>query len=65
MIGFFPEYHTGVVVLWNCESGTPSGLMPMLLDALLGLRHEDWAGLDRPERTTRRHHTRRSSSRKH
>jgi beta-lactamase class C len=65
MIGFFPEYHTGVVVLWNCESGTPSGLMPMLLDALLGLRHEDWAGLDRAERTTRRHHTRRSSSRKH
>jgi beta-lactamase class C len=65
MIGFFPEYHAGVVVLWNCESGTPSGLMPMLLDALLGLRHEDWAGLDRAERTTRRHHTRRSSSRKH
>ena len=57
MIGFFPEYHAGVVVLWNCESNTPSGLMPMLLDAFLGLKHEDWAGLDRHER--RRHARRR------
>ncbi len=64
MIGFFPEYHAGVVVLWNCESSTPGGLMPMLLDAFLGLPHQDWAGLDRSERTARRHHTRRSSSRR-
>jgi beta-lactamase class C len=54
MIGFFPEYHTGVVVLWNCENGSPSGLMPMLLDAFLGLQHEDWAGLDRRPRSSRR-----------
>ena len=53
MIGFFPKYHTGVVVLWNCECNTPGGLMPMLLDALLGLPHEDWAELDRPERGVR------------
>jgi beta-lactamase class C len=58
MIGFFPEYRAGVVVLWNCESSTPSGLMPMLLDALLGLPHEDWAGLDRAKRNPR-HHSRR------
>jgi beta-lactamase class C len=54
MIGFLPRYHAGVVVLWNCESNTPSGLMPMLLDALLGLPHEDWAELDRPEHPARR-----------
>ncbi len=54
MIGFFPKYHAGVVMLWNCESNTPSGLMPMLLDALLGLPHEDWAELDRPEHPARR-----------
>ncbi|MGH8124632.1 MAG: serine hydrolase domain-containing protein [Rhodanobacteraceae bacterium] len=62
MIGFLPEYHAGVVVLWNCESNTPAGLMPELLDALLGLPHQDWAGLDRPEHTARRktRHTRRS-----
>ncbi|HEX5960472.1 MAG TPA: serine hydrolase domain-containing protein [Rhodanobacteraceae bacterium] len=54
MIGFFPKYHAGVVVLWNCESNTPSGLMPMLLDALLGLPHQDWAELDRPDRPANR-----------
>lgn len=64
MIAFLPKYHAGVVVLWNCESNTPTGLVPMLVDALLGLPHQDWAGLDSPERpvrhrarrTTRRHH---------
>jgi beta-lactamase class C len=49
MIGILPKYHVGVVALWNCESNTPGGLMPMLLDALLALPHQDWAGLDRPE----------------
>jgi beta-lactamase class C len=57
MIGFFPKYHAGVVVLWNCESNTPAGLMPMVLDALLGLRHEDWAQLDRSDRPARPHRT--------
>ncbi|HEX7112222.1 MAG TPA: serine hydrolase domain-containing protein [Mizugakiibacter sp.] len=48
MIGFFPRYHAGVVVMWNCESAAPSGLMPMLLDKMLGLPYMDWAGIDRP-----------------
>lgn len=62
MIGFLPEYHAGVVVLWNCESNTPAGLMPELFDALLGLPHEDWAGLDRAEHSAkeRPRHTRRA-----
>jgi len=65
MIGFFPKYHAGVVVLWNCESNTPAGLMPMLLDDLLGLPHEDWAELNKPERPARKpRHTRRAK-RKH
>ncbi|HET7561479.1 MAG TPA: serine hydrolase domain-containing protein [Rhodanobacteraceae bacterium] len=46
MIGFFPEYHVGAVVMWNCEDGAPAGLMPMLFDALLGLPHQDWSALD-------------------
>ena len=46
MIGFFPQYHAGVVTLWNSTGPMPSGLMPMLLDDLLGLPHVDWAGLD-------------------
>jgi beta-lactamase class C len=63
MIGFFPEYHAGAVVLWNCESNTPAGMMPMLLDALLGLPHRDWAGLGHHPST--RHHASRSSRHKY
>jgi beta-lactamase class C len=47
MIGFFPKYHAGVVTLWNAGVPTPSGLMPMVLDSLLGLPHVDWAGLEK------------------
>ncbi|TBR40337.1 MULTISPECIES: serine hydrolase domain-containing protein [Dyella] len=46
MIGFFPKYHAGVVTMWNSAGPVPSGLMPMVLDSLLGLPHVDWAGLD-------------------
>ncbi|MCX7512904.1 serine hydrolase domain-containing protein [Frateuria hangzhouensis] len=47
MIGFFPKYHTGVVTMWNAGVPTPSGLMPMVFDGLLGLPHVDWAGLEK------------------
>ena len=46
MIGFFPKYHVGVVTLWNSTGPTPSGLMPMVLDSLLGLPHVDWANIE-------------------
>lgn len=45
MIGFLPRHRFGVVMLWNCESAAPSGLMPMLLDRYLGLPSVDWAGI--------------------
>lgn len=45
MIGFLPKQKFGVVMLWNCESATPSGLMPMLFDRYLGLPAVDWAGV--------------------
>jgi len=48
MIGFFPKYHAGVVTLWNSAGPTPSGLMPMVLDELLGLPHVDWADIESP-----------------
>ncbi|HWU75439.1 MAG TPA: serine hydrolase domain-containing protein [Rhodanobacter sp.] len=48
MIGFFPKYHFGVVTLWNSTGPTPSGLMPMVFDELLGLPHVDWTGLESP-----------------
>lgn len=46
MIGFFPKYHAGVVTLWNSTGPTPSGLMPMVFDELLGLPHVDWADIE-------------------
>ncbi len=46
MIGFFPKYRAGVVTLWNSTGPTPSGLMPMVLDELLGLPHVDWADIE-------------------
>ena len=48
MIAFFPRTHFGTVMLWNCETALPSGLLPMLLDRYLGLPEVDWAGLDAP-----------------
>jgi beta-lactamase class C len=54
-IGFFPEYHVGMVLLWNCECTEPAGLMPMVFDKMLGLPEVDWAGLKAPIRTA---HTR-------
>ncbi|MHB8385143.1 MAG: serine hydrolase domain-containing protein [Metallibacterium sp.] len=47
MIGFFPDLHVGMVILWNCDDAVPAQLMPMFFDKLLGLPYVDWAGLDR------------------
>ncbi|HEY6942397.1 MAG TPA: serine hydrolase domain-containing protein [Dokdonella sp.] len=46
MIAFLPKYRFGAAMLWNCESGLPAGLMPMLLDRYLGLPEVNWAGID-------------------
>jgi len=53
MIGFFPKYRTGVITLWNSSGPTPSGLMPMVLDELLGLPHVDWADIEGPVKPSR------------
>lgn len=49
MIAFLPKYRFGAVMLWNCESAAPSGLMPMLMDRYLGLPEVNWAGLDKSD----------------
>jgi len=49
MIAFLPKYRFGAVMLWNCESGMPIGLMPMLIDRYLGLPEVNWAGIDRSD----------------
>jgi beta-lactamase class C len=68
MIGFFPKYHFGVVTMWNSTGPTPSGLMPMIFDDLLGLPHVDWAQIEssvkKPAATPRKKQ-RRKPSRRH
>lgn len=51
VIGFFPKYRFGTVLLWNCECALPAGLLPMLLDRYLGLPEVDWAGIETVRRT--------------
>ena len=46
MIAFLPDEDVGMVVLWNSESAAPSGLLPSLLDRVLGLPTQDWTGVD-------------------
>jgi beta-lactamase class C len=53
MIGFLPKRHVGMIMLWNCESAAPSGLMPMFFDRYLGLPSVDWAGVGAAQVTTR------------
>jgi beta-lactamase class C len=45
MLAFLPDHDFGVALLWNSESPHPSGLLPDLLDAYLGLPARDWAGV--------------------
>jgi beta-lactamase class C len=52
-IGFFPEYHIGMVLMWNSTDPTPAGLMPMFFDRLLGLSEINWADLDKKPRHRR------------
>ncbi|HSE12211.1 MAG TPA: serine hydrolase domain-containing protein [Rudaea sp.] len=53
VIGFFPKYQFGAVMLWNCECALPMGLMPMLLDRYLGLPGVDWAGIESTKRSAK------------
>lgn len=47
LIAFLPRHQFGLVMMWNCEVGLPTGLMPMLFDRYLGLPRVDWAGVER------------------
>lgn len=45
IMALLPEEDLGIVILWNCESAVPSGLLPTFLDAYLGLPYRDWLNL--------------------
>jgi beta-lactamase class C len=46
LIGFLPDQDIGIVVLWNSEASSPSGLMPTFFDNALGLPSRNWLGLE-------------------
>jgi beta-lactamase class C len=52
MLALLPEHDLGIVVLWNNESGAPSGLVPTLLDRYLGLPPTDWLTVNRLAKAT-------------
>lgn len=53
LIALLPEHDFGLVILWNCESAAPSGLLPTYLDRFLGLPEKDWLNLHRFARKRR------------
>lgn len=53
LIALLPDHDFGVVILWNCESPAPAGLLPTYLDRFLGLPEKDWLQLHRFTRQRR------------
>jgi len=47
MVGLLPEQDVGIAILWCNESALPAGMMPRLLDEVLGLPKRDWMDLAR------------------
>lgn len=42
LVAMVPERDFGVAILWNSNSGLPSGMLPTVLDAALGLPAKQW-----------------------
>jgi beta-lactamase class C len=45
LVAFLPDQDTGIVVLWNNESASPSAFLPTWMDRALGIPGKDWLGL--------------------
>ncbi len=41
-MALLPDKDLGIAILWNSESALPSGLLPTVLDAALGLNGGQW-----------------------
>lgn len=46
LMALLPERDLGVAVLWNSNSGLPSGLLPTILDRAIGLPSHPWLDVD-------------------
>ena len=42
MVALLPERDFGVTLLWNAETSDPAGLLPIILDRVLGLPSHRW-----------------------
>ena len=45
LIAFLPDQDTGIVVLWNSESASPSAFLPAWMDRALSINNIDWLRL--------------------
>ncbi len=46
LVALMPERDLGVAILWNSDSGLPSGLLPTILDRAIGLPTQRWLDID-------------------
>jgi beta-lactamase class C len=46
LVALMPERDLGVAILWNSDSGLPSGLLPTILDRAIGLPAQRWLDID-------------------
>lgn len=46
LVALVPERDLGIAILWNGESGLPSGLLPTILDRAMGLPAQRWLDID-------------------
>ncbi|RBJ95092.1 serine hydrolase, partial [Xanthomonas oryzae pv. oryzae] len=46
LVALLPERDLGIAILWNGESGLPSGMLPTILDRALGLPAKRWLDID-------------------
>jgi beta-lactamase class C len=46
LVALVPERDLGIAIMWNGESGLPSGLLPTILDRAMGLPAQRWLDID-------------------
>ena len=42
LVALVPERDLGIAIMWNSDSGLPSGLLPTILDRAMGLPAQQW-----------------------
>jgi beta-lactamase class C len=46
LVALVPERDLGIAIMWNGESGLPSGLLPTILDRAMGMPAQRWLDVD-------------------